>query len=49
VIHLKATGVIEYLGPDGQVTETVSADGRRSIYPEWCQREGVTPDPRILG
>jgi hypothetical protein len=49
VIHLKATGVIEYLGPDGEVTETVSAASQRAIYLEWCQREGVAPDPRILG
>ena len=49
VIHLKVTGVIEYLGPDGQVTKTVSAATQRAIYLEWCRREGVTPDPRILG
>jgi len=49
VIHLKATGAIEYLGPDGQVTEAVTAASRRAIYLEWCQREGVAPDPRIVG
>jgi hypothetical protein len=43
------TGAIEYLGPDGQVTETVSAASQLAIYLEWCQREGVAPDPRILG
>jgi len=49
VIHLKATGAIEYLGPDGQVTEAVTAASQRAIYLEWCQREGVAPDPRIVG
>jgi hypothetical protein len=49
VIHLKVTGVIEYLGPDGRVTKSVSAATQRAIYLEWCQREGVTPHPRILG
>jgi 2,4'-dihydroxyacetophenone dioxygenase len=49
VIHLKVTGAIEYLGPDGQVTETVSAASQRAIYLDWCQREGVTPNPGILG
>jgi len=49
VIHLKATGAIEYLGPDGQVTEAVTAASQRAIYREWCQREGVAPDPRIVG
>src|ERR1700753_2992495 len=48
VIHLKAAGVIEYPGPDGQVPETISAASQRAIYLDWCQREGVTPDPRIL-
>ena len=49
VIHLTATGAIEYLGPDGQVTEAVTAASQRAIYLEWCQREGVAPDPRIVG
>jgi hypothetical protein len=39
----------EYFGPDGQVTEVVSAASQRAVYLAWCQREGVVPDPRILG
>jgi 2,4'-dihydroxyacetophenone dioxygenase len=49
VVHLAVIGTIEYFGPDGQVTETVSAASQRAIYLAWCQREGVVPDPRILG
>jgi quercetin dioxygenase-like cupin family protein len=49
VVHLKVSGAIEYLGPDGEITGTVSAATQRAIYLDWCQREGVVPDPRILG
>jgi hypothetical protein len=49
VVHLAVIGTIEYFGPDGQVAETVSAASQRAIYLAWCQREGVAPDPRILG
>jgi hypothetical protein len=40
---------IEYFGPDGQIIETVTAATQRAIYLDWCQREGVTPDPQIPG
>jgi hypothetical protein len=41
-------GVIEYLGDDGQVTETVSSATQRGIYLAWCQEHGVRPSEQIL-
>ena len=49
IIHIKVTGVIEYLGDDGQVTETVSAATQRGIYLSWCREHGVRPSEQILG
>jgi hypothetical protein len=49
VIHIKVAGVIEYLGDDGQVTETVSAATQRGIYLSWCREHGVRPSGQILG
>jgi 2,4'-dihydroxyacetophenone dioxygenase len=48
VIHIKVAGVIEYLGDDGQVTETVSAASQRGIYLSWCREHGVRPSEQIL-
>ena len=49
VIHLKVASVIEYLGDDGQVTDTVSAATQRGIYLAWCREHGVRPSEQILG
>jgi catechol 2,3-dioxygenase-like lactoylglutathione lyase family enzyme len=48
VIHIKVAGVIEYLGDDGQLTETVSAATQRGIYLAWCGERGVRPSEQIL-
>ena len=48
VIHIKIAGVIEYLGDDGQVTETVSAATQRGIYLSWCRENGARPSGQIL-
>jgi hypothetical protein len=48
VIHITVAGVIEYLGEDGQVTETVSAATQRGIYLPWCRGHGVRPSGQIL-
>jgi hypothetical protein len=42
-------GTVEYFGPDGQIIETVTAASQRAVYLDWCQREGIAADPRILG
>jgi 2,4'-dihydroxyacetophenone dioxygenase len=49
IIHIKVSGVIEYLGDDGEVTETVSAETQRAVYLAWCQEHGVRPSEQILG
>ena len=49
VIHLMVAGLIEYLGDDGQVTETVSAVTQRGIYLAWCQEHSARPSAQILG
>jgi 2,4'-dihydroxyacetophenone dioxygenase len=49
VVHIKATGAIEYLGEDGQVTGTVTAATQRAVYLAWCRHAGVTADPRLAG
>ena len=49
VVHIKATGAIEYLAEDGHVTDTVTAATQRAVYLAWCQHAGVTPDPRLAG
>ena len=41
--------IIEYLGEDGEVTETVSAATQREVYLAWCREHGVQPDGQILG
>jgi hypothetical protein len=41
--------VIEYVGEDGQVTETVSAATQREVYLAWCREHGVHPAEQTLG
>ena len=49
VAHLKVAGVIEYLGADGRVTQTVSAATQREVYLAWCREHGRRPAGQILG
>lgn len=49
IVHIKVAGAVEYLGDDGQVTETVTSASQRAIYLDWCQRQGVEPAGQILG
>ena len=49
IIHIKVAGIIEYLGADGAVTETVSTATQRAVYQDWCREHGVRPDDQILG
>jgi hypothetical protein len=49
VVHVKVVGVIEYLGEDGQVIETVSASTQRGAYLAWCRQHGADPAEQILG
>ena len=49
VVHIKVAGVIEYLGENGQVTETVSAATQREVYLAWCREHGMRPAEQILG
>lgn len=49
VLHLKVSGVIEYLGADGRITETVDSASQRAVYLTWCARQGVAPSAQILG
>jgi len=49
VVHIKVAGVIEYLGEDGQVTQTVSAETQQEVYLAWCREHGVRPAEQILG
>ena len=48
-VHVKVTGAVEYLGEDGQVIETVSAETQRGVYLAWCREHGVRPAGQILG
>ena len=45
----KVTGAVEYLGEDGQVIETASAETQRGVYLAWCREHGVRPAEQILG
>jgi 2,4'-dihydroxyacetophenone dioxygenase len=49
VVHIKVVGAVEYLGEDGQVTETVTAATQRAVYLDWCREHNVTPAAQILG
>ena len=49
IVHIKVTGAVEYLGEDGQVIETVSAETQRAVYLAWCCEHGVRPAEQILG
>ena len=49
VIHIKVVGTIEYLGPNGDVIESVNAGTQRAIYLAWCREQGMNPAEQILG
>ena len=49
VVHIKVTGIIEYLDDNGQVIESVNAETQRAAYLAWCQAHDVRPSERILG
>ena len=49
VVHIKVAGTVEYLGEDGQVIETASAETQRGVYLAWCREHGVRPAEQILG
>jgi hypothetical protein len=46
--RLDLSMMVEYLGDDGQVTETVSAATQRGIYLSWCRGHGVRPAGQIF-
>lgn len=48
VVHIKVTGAIEYLGENGQVIESITADTQRAVYLNWCREHGVHPAAQIL-
>jgi anti-sigma factor ChrR (cupin superfamily) len=49
IVHVKVSGVVEYLDDDDQVVVLVDSDSERGAYLEGCERQGVTPDTRLLG
>ena len=49
IVHIKVTGVIEYLDDHGRVTETVSAATQRAAYLAWCDEHSVRPAGQITG
>lgn len=48
MVHIKVTGAIEYLGENGQVIESITADTQRAVYLSWCREHGVHPAAQIL-
>lgn len=49
VVHITVVGAIEYLGEDGQVTDTVTAATQKALYLAWCRQAGVEPAAQIPG
>jgi 2,4'-dihydroxyacetophenone dioxygenase len=49
VVHIKVTGVIEYLDDDDRVVDTVTSATQREAYLAWCREAGVQPAAQILG
>jgi 2,4'-dihydroxyacetophenone dioxygenase len=49
VVLIKVIGVIDYLGGDGQVIESVTAETQRALYLAWCREQDVRPAGQILG
>ena len=49
VVHIQVAGAIEYLGRDGQVIESVTAETQRALYLAWCRDHGAHPAEQILG
>lgn len=49
VVQISLTGKVEYLAEDGSVESYSDTGTARAAYLEHCEREGLTPDRRILG
>lgn len=49
VVHIQVTGMIEYLGENGEVIESVNADTQRALYLAWCREHAVDPVTQLLG
>ena len=49
MVYIKVTGTIEYLGDDGEVIESVTAETQRAVYLAWCQEHGVDPAEQLAG
>jgi hypothetical protein len=49
VLHLKITGAVQYLDPNGNVTETVDVATQRAAYLTWCAQQDAKPAAQILG
>lgn len=49
IVHVKVAGVVEYLDDDDQVVVLVDSASERAAYLEGCARQGVDPDPQLLG
>ena len=48
IVHIKVTGVVEYLGQDNEVTETASAITQRALYLRWCEQHGRQPARQLI-
>lgn len=49
VLHLKISGAVQYLDPNGNVIETVDAATQRAAYLTWCAQQDAKPAAQILG
>jgi 2,4'-dihydroxyacetophenone dioxygenase len=49
IVHVKVAGVVEYLDEDDQVVVLFDSASERAAYLEGCARQGVEPDPQLLG
>jgi hypothetical protein len=48
VVHIKVVGAVEYLGEDGEVTETVTTATQHAVYLAWCRERNIYRDGRPL-
>src|SRR5215469_11698660 len=48
IVHIKVTGVVEYLGQDNEVTETASTITQRALYLRWCEQHGRQPARQLI-
>jgi hypothetical protein len=46
---VQVTGMIEYLGGNGEVIESVNADTPRALRAAWCREYAVDPATQLLG